>query len=214
MIGLVANVMRESKDLDTVHVSEFVSKIQRAADRMLQLISDLLDFDKMEKGTFFVEPYTETVQSIILPVIDALKPLADAKQQTIESYVEPDVPEVAADSRHAGRVVSNLLSNSIKFTRKGGRIVVSARQRDNTILISVSDEGPGIPSEHLSKVFECYWQAEATKRSGLGLGLAIAKGIVEAHGAKIWVESELGKGSSFSFTLPLATRDARCPKCG
>jgi PAS domain S-box-containing protein len=87
VIGLVANVMRESKDLDTVHVSEFVSKIQRAADRMLQLISDLLDFDKMEKGTFFVEPYTETVQSIILPVIDALKPLADAKQQTIESYV-------------------------------------------------------------------------------------------------------------------------------
>jgi signal transduction histidine kinase len=105
--------------------------------------------------------------------------------------------------------VSNLLSNSIKFTRKGGRIVVSARQRDNTILISVSDEGPGIPSEHLSKVFERYWQAEETKRSGLGLGLAIAKGIVEAHSGKIWVESELGKGSSFSFTLPLATPDTR-----
>ena len=213
MIGLVANVIRESKELDTVHVTEFVNKTQRAVDRMLQLISDLLDFDKMEKGTFFVEPYTETVQNIVLPVIDVLKPLADAKQQTIESYVEPDVPEVAADSRHAGRVVSNLLSNSIKFTRKGGRIVVSARQRDNTILISVSDEGPGIPSEHLSKVFERYWQAEETKRSGLGLGLAIAKGIVEAHGGKIWVESELGKGSSFSFTLPLATRDANRPKC-
>jgi signal transduction histidine kinase len=113
VIGLVANVMRESKELDTVHVTEFVNKTQRAVDRMLQLISDLLDFDKMEKGTFFLEPYTETIQKIIHPVIDVLKPLADAKQQTIESYVEPDVPEVAADSRHAGRVVSNLLSNSI-----------------------------------------------------------------------------------------------------
>jgi len=140
---------------------------------------------------------------------ETLQPLADAKQQTIESHVESNVPEVTADSRLAGRVVSNLLSNSIKFTRKGGRIVVSARQRDNTILISVSDEGPGIPAEHLSKVFERYWQAEETKRAGLGLGLAIAKGIVEAHGGKIWVESELGKGSSFYFTLPLATPDTR-----
>src|SRR6185369_16510053 len=117
------------------------------------------------------------------------------------------LPEVAADNHRVGQVVSNLLSNAIKFTRQGGKIVVSARQRHNTIVVSVSDEGPGIPRENLSKVFDRFWQAEETRRVGSGLGLSIAKGIVEAHGGKIWVESELGKGSSFSFTLPLATLD-------
>src|SRR5262249_52134844 len=160
----VAKVMRESKELEMVQVTDFARRIERAVDKMLQLISELLDFAKMEKGTFSVEPCAETVQNIILPVVEGLKPLADAKQQTIEFHFEANVPEVAADSRHAARIVSNLLSNSIKFTRKGGRIVISARQRDQTILTSISDEGPGIPSEHLSKVFERYWQAEETKR--------------------------------------------------
>ena len=119
-----------------------------------------------------------------------------------------DLPAVAADGHRVGQVVSNLLSNAVKFTRQGGTIVVSARLRDNTIVVSVSDEGPGIRQEDLSKVFDRFWQARETRRLGSGLGLSIAKGIVDAHGGKIWVESVSGKGSTFFFTLPLAAPDA------
>jgi len=105
-----------------------------------------------------------------------------------------------------------LVSNAIKFGRRGGKIVVSAREQGHTVVVCVSDDGPGIPRENLSKVFDRYWQASETSRAGMGLGLSIAKGIVEAHGG-IWVGSELGKGSSFSFTLPLATLDTKRPKC-
>src|SRR5262249_11391367 len=134
---------------------------------------------------------------------------AEAKQQTIEYHLESNLPEVAADGPRVGQVLSNLLSNAIKFTRQGGKVVVSAREQDNTIVVSVLDNGPGIPRENLSKVFDRYWQSEETRRAGVGLGLAIAKGIVEAHGGKIWADSELGKGSSFFFTLPLATPDTK-----
>jgi signal transduction histidine kinase len=206
--GLVANVLRETEQMQKAQIVEFVAKIQRAFNQMLRLISDLLDFSKIQSGTFSVEPYAGTLESMIRPVIEGMKTLAEARQQTIECHIESDLPEVAADGHRVGQVVSNLLSNAIKFTRQGGTIVVSARQRDNTIVVSVSDEGPGIRQEDISRVFDRFWQARETRRMGSGLGLSIAKGIVEAHSGKIWVESASGKGSSFFFTLPLATPDA------
>ena len=209
VIGLVAKVLRESVELGTAQVTEFSKKIERAADKMLQLISQLSDYSKIENGTFSVAPQAEALKNIILLAIDGMKPLAEAKQQTIEFHIESDLPEVAADAPRVGQVLSNLLSNAIKFSRQRGKIVVSAREQDNKIVVVVSDNGPGIPRENLSKSFDRYWQAEETKHAGMGLGLAIAKGIVEAHGGKISVDSELGKGSSFSFTLPLATPDTK-----
>jgi signal transduction histidine kinase len=211
-IGLVAKVLRQSKELETDKTAEFSNKIERAADKMLHLISQLLDFSKIEHGTFSVAPQAETLKNIILPAIDGMKPLAEAKQQTIECHIESNLPEVAADGPRVAQVLSNLVSNAIKFSRKGCKIVVSAREQDNSIVVCVSDDGPGIARENLSKVFDRYWQSEETKHGGIGLGLAIAKGIVEAHGGKIWVNSELGKGSSFFFTLPLATPDTKRSK--
>jgi len=199
--------MRQSERMEMHQITDVTNKIKRAVDSMVRLISDLLDFSKIQSGIFSVEPGVESLENIILPAIDGVKTLAEARQQTVECCIESNLHEVAADAHRVGQVVSNLLSNAIKFTRQGGKIVVSARQRHNTIVVSVSDEGPGIPRENLSKVFDRFWQAEETRRVGSGLGLSIAKGIVEAHGGKIWVESELGKGSSFSFTLPLATLD-------
>src|SRR5215471_5909514 len=213
MIGLVAKVLRQSGELETDQIAEFSYKIERAADKMLYLISQLLDFSKIENGTFSVAPQAETLKNIILPAIEGMKPLAEAKQQTIEYHIESNLPKVAADGSRVGQVLSNLLSNAIKFSHQRGEIVVSVREEDNTIVVCVSDKGRGIPREHLSKVFDRYWQAEDTKHAGMGLGLSIAKGIVEAHGGKIWVDSELGKGSSFSFTLPLATPDTKRLKC-
>src|SRR5262249_18745093 len=106
------------------------------------------------------------------------------------------------------QVISNLLGNAIKFTPEGGWIRVSARRERQVIVMSITDSGPGISAEERSKVFDWFWQAPAVKHMGSGLGLSIAKGIVEAHGGRIWVDSQVGKGSSFCFTLPLA-KDAQ-----
>jgi PAS domain S-box-containing protein len=212
-VGLVAHMMRRSERMEADQITDATNKIQRAVNGMLRLISDLLDFSKIQSGSFSVEPHAERLENIILPAIDQMKTLAEAEQKEVEFHQQPDLPEVAADSHRVGQVVSNLLSNAIKFTARGDKILVSARKRDNAIVVSVSDKGPGIPRENLSKVFDRFWQAEQTRRVGSGLGLSIAKGIVEAHGGKIWVESELGKGSSFSFTLPLARSDAKGGKC-
>jgi signal transduction histidine kinase len=201
-IGLVAHVLHEP--IDAGRLSDLAGKIQRSVDKMLLLISDLLDFSKIQSGTFSVDAHAGMMDTMVMPVIDSVRTLSDAKHQTIELNISPRLPEVFADSHRMGQVLSNSLGNAIKFTPDGRTIRVSARQRADTIVVSVSDEGPGIPAEHLSRVFDRFWQAKETRQMGSGLGLSIAKGIVEAHGGTIWAESELGKGSSFYFTLPLA----------
>jgi signal transduction histidine kinase len=113
------------------------------------------------------------------------------------------LPPVRADRHRVMQVLSNLIGNSLKFTPPGGRITVSAKPQDAQVLFTIADTGPGIPREHLSDIFSPYWQAKRTERMGAGLGLPIAKGIVEAHGGRIWVESEPGRGTQFYFTLPV-----------
>ncbi len=139
-----------------------------------------------------------------MPVIESFKLLADDKRLTVEMDLPAGLPDVRVDTYRIGQVISNLLGNAIKFTPQGGTIRVSAHQQENEVVVSVADTGPGISVEHLPKIFDWFWQAQGTKHMGSGLGLSIAKGIVEAHGGRIWVESELGKGSLFSFSLPVA----------
>ena len=105
------------------------------------------------------------------------------------------------------QVLSNLIGNSLKFTPPGGVVAVSAEPREREMLFTVSDTGPGVPPEHLNDIFSPYWQAKRTERLGAGLGLPIAKGIVEAHGGRIWVESEQRKGTRFYFTVPFAANE-------
>jgi signal transduction histidine kinase len=110
---------------------------------------------------------------------------------------------VNADASRVLQVLSNLVGNAIKFTPAGGRIVVGAKRVGEKVLCSVTDTGPGIPTDKLPHIFDRFWQANHADRRGIGLGLAIAKGIVEAHGEQIWVVSEVGGGSTFLFALPL-----------
>jgi hypothetical protein len=140
VIGLVAKMLRQSGELETDQIAEYSNKIERAADKMLLLISQISDSSKIENGTFSVAPQAETLKNIILPAIDGMKPLAEAKQQTIECHIESNLPEVAADGPRVAQVLSNLVSNAIKFSRQGGEIVVSAREQDKTIVVSVSDK--------------------------------------------------------------------------
>jgi signal transduction histidine kinase len=114
------------------------------------------------------------------------------------------MPPVYADRHRVLQVLSNLIGNAMKFTPAGGMITYRAEQQRTEVLFTVADNGPGIPKENLGDIFNPYWQAKRTARLGAGLGLPIAKGIVESHGGRIWVESEPGKGTKFFFTLPVA----------
>ena len=117
----------------------------------------------------------------------------------------PESPvAVWADPDRIGQVLGNLIGNAIKFTPRGGRIALTGRREGGQVRVAVTDQGPGIPERDLEHVFEPYWQARRTARLGAGLGLKIAKGLVEAHGGRIWAESAPGRGATFSFTLPIA----------
>jgi signal transduction histidine kinase len=206
-IQVVVNLLRRFERIDEKKAREFVDIVQRSTDEMQALISDLLDFAGIQSGTFSVVASEHGLSHVVMPVIDRLRALAEAKRQTLEVDLPPSLPEVVVDVHRIGQVLSNLIGNAIKFTSQEGAIRVSARQRDHQIVVSVTDTGPGIPQEHLQKIFDRFWQVPGTKYKGSGLGLSIAKGIVQAHGGAIWAESEFGKGSSFFFTLPLADAD-------
>lgn len=191
---------------------EQIDTIEMSAQRMNRLIQDLLDVTRLEGGKDLpIE--AETVDP--LELIDEARELFRA-QAAVASvamiYEVPDsLPSVRADRHRVAQVLSNLIGNSMKFTPPGGSITVRASNEGNHVLFSVADTGPGIPKENLGDIFGRYWQAKRTERMGAGLGLPIAKGIVEAHGGRIWVESEHGQGTQFYFTLPLDSTAAATP---
>jgi len=206
-IQLVAELFSRMERIEVNKAQDFVGKIQRSIDEMRGLIGDLLDFAKIQSGTFSVVASRDRLSRVVIPMIDGLRAQAEAKRQTLEVDLPSELPEVAMDARRIGQVISNLVRNAIKFTPREGTIRISARQQEQKIVVSVTDTGPGIPQEHLLRIFDRFWQAPETKELGSGLGLSIAKGIVEAHGGTIWAESQIGKGSSFFFTMPLDESD-------
>jgi signal transduction histidine kinase len=205
-IKLVAHIFGTFERIDPNRVKEFADKVRRSADEMDALINDLLDFARIQTGTFSIVTSPDRLSEVVMPVIERIRVQAEARHQKLEVDLPATLPEVAVDARRIGQVVSNLVGNSIKFTPEGGTIRVSARQQDGQIVVSVADTGPGIPQEHLPRIFDRFWQVPGTKK-GSGLGLSIAKGIVEAHGGRIWAESQLGIGSTFFFTVPMANQD-------
>jgi signal transduction histidine kinase len=151
-----------------------------------------------------VEQVPVEVKSLLAEIMESATTLAGAGQIKVASTIQDGLPHVAADRERALQVFTNLIGNAIKFTPKGGEIRLMACFDNGEIKFTVADSGPGIPAEHLNHVFDRYWQAKSTAKLGTGLGLSIAKGIVEAHGGRIWAESPPGSGAHFNFTLPIA----------
>lgn len=181
-----------------------LDRIQRATERMTALIHDLLDLARIEAGRFSLTREPEDVLDMVEEALILLRPLAEARRIEITAEVV-GAPEVSADRERIFQVLSNLVGNAVKFTPEGGRILVRAETRQDDVCILVADTGPGLSAGQLPHVFERYWQARRDSRDGAGLGLFIAKGIVEAHGGRIWAESPAGAGATFGFSLPLAT---------
>ncbi|MEO8876402.1 MAG: ATP-binding protein [Polyangiaceae bacterium] len=184
-----------------------MGSIKHSADRMDRLIQDLLDTASIEEGKLFVEPRRLAVAPLVAEAIDAIEPLATHKSLHIRNELPADLPPVFADAGRLLQVFANLLGNAIKFTPGGGTITVRADTVGETVQFSVTDTGAGIPEGDLTHLFDRFWQARPTAREGTGLGLNIVRGIVVAHGGRIWVDSRVGAGSTFFFTLPFALRD-------
>jgi PAS domain S-box-containing protein len=178
--------------------------IRTAALQMERLIKDLLEVRRIEMGRLRLVPRPEPVQQMVAEAVQSLRAVAEEQGVTLESHVEDGLPAtIRADADRIQQVFSNLVGNALRYTAPGGVVTVGARTSEDGVVFSVSDTGPGIPAEDLPRVFDRFWQARQQGSHGLGLGLAIAKGITEAHGGRVAVDSELGRGSRFSFTIPL-----------
>lgn len=179
--------------------------ILRSVKRMNQLIQDLLDVALVEAGELKVEQARHSAAEVAREAVDSQATIAADSKIEIRLEIDPNVRDVWCECDHKRllQVFENLIGNAIKFTEAGGRITVRAVSREHDVLFSVADTGSGIEAESLPHVFDRFWQASTHARHmGAGLGLPVAKGIVEAHGGRMWVESEPGRGSTFYFTIP------------
>jgi signal transduction histidine kinase len=181
-----------------------VEVIHRAAWRMNRLIQDLLDVALVEAGQMTIEQSRISAGELVVEAVDMQRPLASSLSLELRVDLQGDVPAVWGDRDRLLQVFENLIGNAIKFTEAGGHITVGAASRDHEVVLWVADTGCGIAAENLPRVFDRFWQATKAGHQGAGLGLPIAKGIVEAHGGRIWVESTVTSGSTFLFTIPKA----------
>lgn len=203
-VTMAISLMLETTPVENVKERRQVEIVRRAADRMNRMIQDLLDVKRMESGRLGIDAQPESPASLVNDTIEMLRPIATGSTIVLESDVAENLLPVLADSARIQQVLSNLVGNAVKFTPRDGRVVVCAEPIDGGVRFCVKDTGPGIPPDQVPHIFGQFWQAMPSDRRGIGLGLAIAKGIVEAHGGMIWVESQVGSGSNFYFTLPSA----------
>jgi signal transduction histidine kinase len=207
-IDLNANLLiRQASTCDRPEsIAKTGETIRHSASHMVNLINNLLEVSKIEAGHLTIEPKAETLGSLVKDAMVIMKPMADAKRIHIKEDMSCSDARVFCDREKVGQVFSNIIGNAIKFTPEGGRVSVECDKRDNFVLISVADNGPGIARDELPHVFDRFWQAKRAGKAGVGLGLAIAKGIVQAHGGDVSVASKPREGTTFYFTLPTVLR--------
>jgi len=199
------STLRRWPHLDAGKVRENLESMQRAAERASKLVHDLLDVARLDAGHLQLDLAGEEMGDVLREAAELMQPLLADRGLVCETQAEDGLPPVFADRERILQVLSNLIGNARKFAREGSTVSVAAWQEDGEARCCVSDEGAGIAPQDLPRVFDRYFQGEhGPTAHGAGLGLSIARGIVEAHGGRIWVESEQGRYSRFFFTLPFA----------
>jgi len=206
--SMMRTPLEEERRKGDRHKAEIV---RRCAERMDRMIQDLLDMSSIEAGHLSVDVRSTALAPVLKEAVEASLDAAQAKRQRLDVRLPPESFVVACDGCRIIQVVSNLLSNAIKFTPTGGSISVTAEQGPEGAVVRVTDTGPGIPESSVPHLFQRYWRAPQTTSKGTGLGLFIAKGIIEAHGGSIGVELRPGFGATFYFTLRVAARDGYEP---
>lgn len=176
--------------------------IRNASQQMAGLIQDLVEVAALESGSAALSPEPVTPGELVAGAVELFEEMAAQRGLTLRAEVAPELPAIEADRARVLRILSNLLGNALKFTPAGGTVTVCAAPAEGGVRFSVADTGPGVAPQHLPHLFDRYWQARRGEKQGLGLGLAISRGIADAHGGRIWAESEPGKGATFHFILP------------
>jgi two-component system phosphate regulon sensor histidine kinase PhoR len=185
---------------------EFLGYAHISTQQLTTLVEDILLISKADSGQFTLRTEVMDLSHVVTQAIQAVQPSADKAEVTVSAHVPAELPPTRVDELRIQQVLTNLLGNAIKFTPAGGSVQVSAEAETTELRFSVTDTGRGVAPEDQARIFERFYQSESTTRQrtgGYGLGLAIAKLIVEQHGGRIWVESEPGQGAQFSFALPL-----------
>ena len=202
-IAMCASALQENPPESAAERKSLADTIYNSAGWMQRLIQDLLDVAAIEARRLSIALDRDSAEAIVQRVMTTFEPTAAERGVRLNADVAAGTPEVHGDGERILQVLANLVSNAVKFTEAGGSIFVHAEARGPDVLFSVRDTGAGIPADDLPHLFDLYWHARRGARSrGSGYGLAIAKGIVEAHGGRIWVESVIGAGSTFRFTIP------------
>jgi len=183
-----------------------LSIIKANTDKLYALVESMLDVSRLEKGSLQIHQEPVRVDTILDEIVRSRTKEAEEKRQTLALDIEGKIPLIMADRRRLKDVFNNLVDNAVKYTQEGGRILVGVRDEGKMLHAWVKDNGIGIPLENLGKIFDRFHIVTSSELSRqvnrLGLGLPISKGIIEAHGGRIWVESQVGKGSVFHVDLP------------
>lgn len=212
-IAMSAAALKEVRS-DEPAKSEIVrqtQRIQRYTAGMSRLVDDLLDVVSIEAGRLAVEPKREDAAELVRETLETFRPLAATKKISLQTDVKAGSLLGRFDHERLLQVLSNLVGNAIKFTQEGGRIEIAVETTEQEIRFAVADSGVGIAADKLEVIFDRFWQNTQRDRSSLGLGLYIARCIVEAHGGRIWADSHPGQGSTFHFTLPGASARPTAP---
>jgi signal transduction histidine kinase len=209
-----SDVLLENGDLNAKQEA-YIRDILSSGKHQLALINDILDLAKVEAGRLELDRSAFSLTATIVDALALVRERATRHRITLSQQLDPGLGVIDADQRKVKQVLVNLLSNAVKFTPDGGRVEVSARREDGVVIVDVADTGVGIATEDQVRIFEKFQQAGRqieSSREGTGLGLALAKRFIELHGGRIWLESGPGKGSTFSFALPVAIADPGSPK--
>ena len=217
VLGLVAHDLRNplnliittadlllEENIEPARQRELLKVAMRSGKQMNRLIEDLLDTVRLQAGKFSLDLEDLTVASIFRQASESFRPAAEKRDVRFDIIPPGDGIVVRADPLRVSQLVGNIVGNAIKFTPGRGRVTLKAAPDGGRVLVQVTDTGPGVPPSDIPHLFDNFWQARNNDHRGVGLGLAIAKGIVEAHGGRIWCESTVGAGTTFSFTLPIA----------
>jgi histidine kinase len=188
---------------------ETFNQIHREADRLSRLVDDLQELSRVEAKAYSLDTRSVAVSNLVQTTVKRLSPQANTKRITLHSNLPADLPPVLADEDRITQVLVNLAANAVQYTPEGGNVTISAARHEDEIHFSVKDTGIGIPPEHLANLFTRFYRVDKSRSrnagGGSGIGLTIARHLVEAHGGRIWVESQgEGQGSTFIFSLKIA----------
>jgi signal transduction histidine kinase len=207
--GFASTLLAEDVTWDPETQRDFLLTIDHEADKLTDMIGQLLDLARIEAGTLRIDPKPVAPGDILGQVLPQLQALT--QDHTLETHLAGDLPPVRADTERVGQVLINLVGNAAKYAPRRTRIAVTATHEGDLVRVSVSDEGPGIPPQDRAHIFEAFRRGSSEysiKTKGSGLGLAVCKGLIRAHGGKIWIEDSDQPGTTISFTLPAVSAPA------